>query len=274
MKSNFLRLSAALVIVALLLLASTAGVEVQASQHGQATGTAGAITVSTSAPKAGTAGAAATAADEGAFPPCPDVIPAPTKEATVAATKGATTAATKATVAATTRATTAATVKATTAATKGATAAAGKVTPTAITMGSMTVGPFQTMSGSCTLQAAMRGPNEVPQPGPAKARGTATVVISRPKTGPGTICVLMTAFNIKLPATASHIHRGPEGVAGPVVVPLQPPDAFGRSSACTTGVDRALIKEILTTPYNFYVNVHTTDFPNGAMRGQLQPPPG
>jgi hypothetical protein len=80
----------------------------------------------------------------------------------------------------------------------------------------------------------------------------------------------MDAFNIKLPAIAAHIHRGAASVAGPVVVPLQPPDSFGRSRSCTTGVDRALIKEILTEPYNFYVNVHTTDFPNGAMRGQLE----
>jgi len=140
-------------------------------------------------------------------------------------------------------------------------------------MNGMTVGAFQTMSGSCTLSAQMRGTNEVPQPGPANARGDAVVVISRPETGTGTVCVLMNAFNIKLPAIAAHIHRGPEGVAGPIVVPLQQPDAFGKSAACTTGVPRELINEILTTPYNFYVNVHTTDFPGGAMRGQLQPPP-
>jgi CHRD domain len=244
MQSNFLRLSAALIIIALLALATTAGTEVQAGPLAQATSTA----------------AVGTPADEGKFPPCPDVIPQPTQAATSAATGKATTAATKA-----------ATVKPTAtkvapAPTKAATVAG---TPTAITMGSMTVGPFQTTVG-CTLSATLLGTNEVPQPGPAKARGTAIVIVARPATGPGTICILMDVFNIKLPAIAAHIHRGAADVAGPVVVPLQPPDKFGKSRSCTTGVDRALIKEILTEPYNFYVNVHTTDFPNGAMRGQLE----
>jgi hypothetical protein len=36
-----------------------------------------------------------------------------------------------------------------------------------------------------------------------------------------------------------------------------------------SGVDRSLIKAILTYPQDYYVNVHTTDFPDGADRGQL-----
>jgi hypothetical protein len=142
----------------------------------------------------------------------------------------------------------------------------------AATAAPMTVGAFQTLSGVCTLDANLAGANERPNPGPANGRGTAVVVINRPETGPGTICVLMEAYNIQLPATAAHIHRGTADVAGPVVIPLQPPDQFGRSRACTTGVDRALIKELLTMPYNFYVNVHTSDFPAGAIRGQLHAP--
>jgi hypothetical protein len=32
---------------------------------------------------------------------------------------------------------------------------------------------------------------------------------------------------------------------------------------------QAVIDEILANPANFYVNVHTTDRPRGAIRGQL-----
>ena len=70
------------------------------------------------------------------------------------------------------------------------------------------------------------------------------------------------------PAAAAHIHRGATGVAGPVVVPLTTPSASGQSSGCTS-VARTLVASILASPASFYVNVHTAEFPAGAIRGQL-----
>jgi hypothetical protein len=61
---------------------------------------------------------------------------------------------------------------------------------------------------------------------------------------------------------------GTATVAGPVVVPLTPPDATGSAAGCVN-VARTLVRAILTNPSGYYVNVHTTDFPNGAIRGQL-----
>ena len=55
---------------------------------------------------------------------------------------------------------------------------------------------------------------------------------------------------------------------GPVVVPLAPPSE-GTVNACTTGVDPQLIKSIIQNPQDYYVNVHNSDFPAGAIRGQL-----
>jgi len=52
-----------------------------------------------------------------------------------------------------------------------------------------------------------------------------------------------------------------------VLVPLAPPDASGTSSGCVS-VDPDLIKAIRQNPENYYVNVHTTDYPGGALRGQ------
>jgi hypothetical protein len=96
--------------------------------------------------------------------------------------------------------------------------------------------------------------------------GTALITLNA---GQRTICWSLTASNIALPATASHIHRAQAGFAGPIVVGLTAPGAGGSSSGCAENVDRDLIVEILSDPSAFYVNVHTTEHPPGAIRAQL-----
>jgi hypothetical protein len=66
------------------------------------------------------------------------------------------------------------------------------------------------------------------------------------------------------PATLAHIHSGPAGVAGPVVV-----DFSGTLSGTTFDLAQAIA--IAANPASFYVNVHNADFPAGAIRGQLEP---
>jgi hypothetical protein len=58
------------------------------------------------------------------------------------------------------------------------------------------------------------------------------------------------------------------GVPGPIVVALAPPGANGTAAGCVAA-DREELLEILHEPEEYYVNVHTTDFPAGAVRGQL-----
>lgn len=71
--------------------------------------------------------------------------------------------------------------------------------------------------------------------------------------------------------TAAHIHVGPEGVAGDVVVPLFAGAFAGTdsTSGCVQGVSEELIKAIRKDPDNYYVNIHSDVFPAGAIRGQL-----
>ena len=115
--------------------------------------------------------------------------------------------------------------------------------------------------------ATLSGANEVP-PADPDGEGAAAVTID-PATGE--ICADIRVANID-PAILAHIHRGAAGVNGPVVVPLMTPLPNPTSAQCATA-DPALAAEIVANPSGFYVNVHTTPFPGGAIRGQLAPSP-
>jgi len=70
-------------------------------------------------------------------------------------------------------------------------------------------------------------------------------------------------------ANAAHLHRGLPGQEGPVVVTFDPPPRGG-ASADTVHVDRELALDILRHPRDYYVDVHTRDYPAGAVRGALE----
>src|SRR3954471_15965738 len=116
-----------------------------------------------------------------------------------------------------------------------------------------------------TLYVTMTGTQEVP--GPGDPDGTGTVEINVVPAS-GQVCWNLYARQID-PATAAHIHRGAEGVAGPVVLMLTAPDAAGHSQGCAN-VDPALAREIAFQGHLFYANVHNASHPAGAIRGQLR----
>jgi hypothetical protein len=115
------------------------------------------------------------------------------------------------------------------------------------------------------LFASMNGGNEAPTTGDRDGRGAATFLFPSPTK----VCFALLVSNLKKP-NAAHIHRGARGVAGPIAVSLTAPGSgtAGFVSGCTTA-PAALVSEITSKPGSFYVNVHTGDFPGGAIRGQL-----
>jgi hypothetical protein len=119
------------------------------------------------------------------------------------------------------------------------------------------------------LFAALNGKNEIAQDGSKNAgdrngAGSFSAVISGNQ-----LCYGLAVRDIAKPI-AAHIHRGGPNKNGPIVVPLTAPNAGspGHSSNCTT-VEARLLAQIRKHPGRFYANVHTTDFPDGAIRGQL-----
>jgi hypothetical protein len=121
---------------------------------------------------------------------------------------------------------------------------------------------FGAPSASAGMKFAnLTGAQEVP--GPADPDGSASAFLSL-KPATGQVCVAQRHGKIDAP-TAMHIHSGAAGVAGPIVVDLT---STLTGSACVTSTT-ALVREIDRDPQDFYLNIHTTPFPNGAIRGQL-----
>lgn len=112
----------------------------------------------------------------------------------------------------------------------------------------------------------MSGAQEAPGPGDPDGTGVAYFWLNQ---GQGTIDYEYSVENISTTYTGAHIHRAPAGSPGGVVVPLTVPAGGSTSVSGTAIVDPELIKEIRKNPEAFYVNIHNTDFPAGAVRGQL-----
>lgn len=112
----------------------------------------------------------------------------------------------------------------------------------------------------------MSGPQEVPGPGDADGQGEAWLWID---SASNTVCWSMVTAGIAIPASAAHIHVGAEGESGGVVVPLSAPGADGAASGCNNEAEGGVIDAILANPSGYYVNVHTNEHPDGAIRGQL-----
>jgi hypothetical protein len=124
--------------------------------------------------------------------------------------------------------------------------------------------------GERVLFAVLRGRNELSGDplrkgaGDPDGRGSSNVTID------GTsVCFGIAVTNISTPV-AAHIHAGRRNQNGGIVVTLVPPTTGdpGASSGCTEA-DAELARDIQRHPRRYYVNVHTADFPGGAVRGQL-----
>ncbi|WP_156840233.1 CHRD domain-containing protein [Novosphingobium aquimarinum] len=81
----------------------------------------------------------------------------------------------------------------------------------------------------------------------------------------GDFCFSLAAKQIASPV-AAHIHEGAAGSDGPPVITIS---VTGTDSDECVAVEPDLLKAILANPAGYYANVHTGDYPKGAIRGQL-----
>lgn len=106
---------------------------------------------------------------------------------------------------------------------------------------------------------------------PSTATGTATLLLEPD----GRITGEVTVQNLVSPPVLAHIHVGPVGVAGPVIITLDPSSITGTSGTIT--VDTApLTEDQMQTLFagGLYVNLHTVPNISGELRGQITVLPG
>jgi CHRD domain len=140
---------------------------------------------------------------------------------------------------------------------------------TSASSGSVSASQSASSGKKLKLVTSLTGGEEVPGPADKGGTGQAWVTVDGNK-----VCWKVTWSGLSSqPATASHIHFGAKGVAGNIVVPFfgdaRKASGKGVDQSCTTVQDVAVLNGLRTNPQNYYVNVHTKQFPKGAIRGQL-----
>lgn len=129
--------------------------------------------------------------------------------------------------------------------------------------------PPQPVTPTNIFRANLTGQNEVP---PNSSAATGTLV--------GTLSANEQRFDYALQTTGltnitvAHFHDGAAGVIGPIVkdIPINPATGTATASWTTTDVTQPLTPALVQKLKQglIYVNVHTTQFPNGEIRDQVR----
>jgi hypothetical protein len=113
--------------------------------------------------------------------------------------------------------------------------------------------------------------SQVQEGGDPKGRGEASLLLDSEEE---VVCLRSTWRELSGAVTAMHIHHGPEGQSGPHHIEILNDERLSGSSNrvefCVQVNGGEPIQQIIDRPADFYLNVHTTDYPDGAIRGQFR----
>jgi len=108
---------------------------------------------------------------------------------------------------------------------------------------------------------ATMNPSQETPPNSSTGRGNGLVLLNSNETSALTG---LTFRNLSSAETAAHIHAGAAGVAGPIIFPLPATNPVIDFTISPSGQQVAALKA-----GQQYMNVHSTNFPSGEIRGQL-----
>lgn len=145
--------------------------------------------------------------------------------------------------------------------------------------------PTASAQGKVRLTASLNGGEETPAPGlNTGAFGTAVVEVDASN---AEVTVDLRVWNLPTGTTAGHIHAGARGTPGPVIMDFTLPAGVTGDFALNLRLGQSAFRarpeigintlaDALQTiaAGNGYVNVHSTQYPGGEVRGQLIPERG
>lgn len=113
-------------------------------------------------------------------------------------------------------------------------------------------------------EADFMGDTVAPTAGDPNGDGTAELILFP---GREKFCYRLNVSNVDN-VTEAHLHKGSAGETGPVVRALIPPEN-GYSRECVKRYGKEAVRRIGNDLSNYYIDVHSEEFPNGAVRAQF-----
>jgi hypothetical protein len=118
------------------------------------------------------------------------------------------------------------------------------------------------LASAATVHVRLKGSHETP-PVKTMASGYGVIEVA----ADGTVSGKVSTRGVK--GTMAHIHEGPPGQAGPVIIPLTAGPHGSWVVPTGSKLTPHQMKEFLAG--DLYVNVHSAAHPAGEIRGQLKP---
>jgi len=139
------------------------------------------------------------------------------------------------------------------------------------------------LSATPVFKLNLKPSQEVPRIKGLKADAVGSVTFDLERSGAGALTSgeVIFYFNYSFPGsvdiTGLHVHQAAKGASGPVVVSsgvasFTDADGHGNITTVMTGTPPATLQAILDNPRNYYVNLHTSVNPGGALREQMHNP--
>lgn len=123
-------------------------------------------------------------------------------------------------------------------------------------------------TGATGLTAHMTGAN-VANPNGGDPDGSANVTL-RVNRAKARVCYVLTYKKLSGHVTGSFIHKGSEGEIARPIITLFEGDHASPVQGCVHDLKKRLVKRLKRKPDQHYVDVDTSKYRNGAVRGQIE----